>query len=444
MYKKVFTALILTMIIVIAGCDYSYKPYGSEVQCDPPAQKMTDINGNTVCVIPSADTKPAEIITPKEDTSKETEPSKEAQTPSTEDTKETSTETKPAEESKESAVKADQSDISGLPKKTVKEGDLVSFPNLKAVDPDGDPITYTFSAPLDAKGEWQTKKGDAGSYIVTITASDGTNKVSQKVAIVVEAANSAPVITLKDEVRIKEGQTIKIVPEVKDPDGDKVTITYSGWMTTDTYQTKFTDAGTHEVTVTASDGTLKSSKTIKVIVEDVNRAPVISQVSPITVNEGELAKIDVKVSDPDSDKLTIKYSDPFNENGEWQTKKGDAGKYSIDITATDGKLYDIESVLVTVKSVNKAPVISGVSDMTVKEGETVTLSPTVTDPEGDEVKVTYSGWMTSNTKKLGYDDQGEHKVTITATDGINTVTKTVTITVEDVNRPPEFNQDWFN
>ena len=85
-------------------------------------------------------------------------------------------------ELKEPPVEEETSD---LPVKVVTEGDLVSFPNLKATDPDGDPIKYTFSKPLNDKGEWQTKVGDKGEYVVTITASDGTNSVDQKIKIVV-------------------------------------------------------------------------------------------------------------------------------------------------------------------------------------------------------------------------------------------------------------------
>src|SRR3989344_6604417 len=42
------------------------------------------------------------------------------------------------------------------PVKEYTEGDLVGFPNLKATDPDGDKITYTFTEPLDGEGKWQT------------------------------------------------------------------------------------------------------------------------------------------------------------------------------------------------------------------------------------------------------------------------------------------------
>ena len=99
---------------------------------------------------------------------------------------------------------APKTDLKDVPKKEVVEGDLVNFPNLKATDPDGDPITYTFTAPFDEHGKWQTKAGDAGDHLVSITATDGTNTVSQQVLIVVRAKNRAPEIKMESTIEIDE------------------------------------------------------------------------------------------------------------------------------------------------------------------------------------------------------------------------------------------------
>ena len=66
---------------------------------------------------------------------------------------------------------------------TVKEGDFVTL-KPQVTDPDNDKITYTFSPPLDKKGEWQTTFGDEGEYTVTITADDGTSTTQEEVKIV--------------------------------------------------------------------------------------------------------------------------------------------------------------------------------------------------------------------------------------------------------------------
>jgi hypothetical protein len=333
----------------------------------------------------------------------------------------------------------------GLPRKNVVEGDLVSFPNLQAVDPDGDPITYTFTPPLDAAGKWQTKVGDAGEYRVTITASDGKNSVSQVVIIHVDPKNKPPVIRLAaKEINVKEGEQVTLNIQASDPDGDKVTLSFDGWMTSASRGTDYDDAGSHEVTIAASDGTVTTLETVRVVVENVNRAPVISPISDIIIKEGDKITVNPTASDPDGDRVTFLYGSPLAADGTWQTSKQDVGKYRVNVTATDGSLSAQTSFLLVVESLNNPPVIQIADLITVDEGQTVMLQPAITDPEGDELTISYGGWMSGPTHTTTYEDSGSHLVTITVSDGINTVKKDVTVMVRDVNRPPVFGSGAFN
>lgn len=318
--------------------------------------------------------------------------------------------------------------------KKFTEGDLVKL-GLSATDPDGDPLTYTFTQPLDTKGEWQTKSGDAGEYPVTVTVSDGKSKVSQNILIIVEAANKAPVISLAD-VKAKEGEIATLMPTVTDPDGDEVTVSYSGWMTSNKYKTTYDDAGTHEVTVTASDGTKTTTKKINVVVENVDRAPILKSFDDVAVVEGGLVSLAPSYADPDGDDITVSYSEKVDAKGEWQTKAGDAGEYTVTVTVSDGKLSDSEKVRIIVQSLNKPPVLTHIADITVNEGEKVSFKPVASDPEGDEVTITYSGWMTSSSYTTTYKDAGTYTVTIKASDGKAETSQDVKVTVIDFNRPP--------
>ncbi|RMD58439.1 hypothetical protein D6825_00880 [Candidatus Woesearchaeota archaeon] len=331
-----------------------------------------------------------------------------------------------------------------LPKKKVVEGDLVSFPNLKATDPDGDPITYTFTSPLDDEGKWQTEVGDAGEYVVTITASDGFNTVSQDVLLIVDPKNKPPIIGLEGPVVVREGETLRLDPKVSDPDGDEVSVTYSGYLTSPIKELSFDDAGEYKVLIVADDGESQSNKTVVIKVENVNRPPVIEELSPVNVKENERVLITPKASDPDGDEVRFIFDEPLDENGAWTTKVGDAGEYELTVTATDGDLSSKQTVSVVVEALNRPPVIELESPIEVNEGETVTLSPSISDPEGDDIKVTYSGWMTSKTKETGYDDAGNHKVVITAEDSQgNQASLEVIVSVKDVNRPPVFGAGSF-
>ncbi|MBI4146004.1 hypothetical protein HY489_01560 [Candidatus Woesearchaeota archaeon] len=361
----------------------------------------------------------------------------EAENQTTTETPENETIEAPAEEPKASAK--------DLPRKEVTEGETVSFPNLKAVDPDGDPISYTFTTPLNEKGFWKTAEGDAGEYVVTITASDGTNTVAQQVLVVVNPRNKAPTIELAEPIEVNEGETITIEPNITDADGDNVNLSYTGWMTGPTKEASYDDSGLHKVVLTASDGTAITTKEVIVAVKNVNRPPQVFELDEIKVKEGQRVIVKPAAKDPDGDTVKYTFDEPLNANGTWTPELGDAGEYDLTFTATDGQEGISGTVHVVVEAVNRAPTIDLASPIEIEEGETVTLTPTVSDPEGDEVRISYTGWMSSETRLTTYEDAGNHKVTITARDSSGNEAKLdVIVSVKDNNRAPIFGAGSFN
>jgi hypothetical protein len=319
----------------------------------------------------------------------------------------------------------------------VIEGELVKL-SPKASDPEGDKLTFSYSKPLNDKGEWQTKVGDAGFYKTTVIASDGENEASKEITILVKSKNKAPVLQKINDIIVNEGEIVSIVPIASDSDGDVVRLSYSGWMTKSSYTTNYNDQGDHIVTVKASDGKASVSQDVKITVKNVNRAPVLEKISDIVTKEDDVVIVNVKASDPDNDKLTIIYEDPLNSEGTWVTEMGDAGIYNTKIIVSDGVSEVSQEFKIVVEKLNRAPKIEKINDITVNEGDTITLAPVVTDLDGDPVTVTYSGWMTSNTYKTNYNDQGDHIVTVTASDGTDETSQDVKIIVKNVNRPPVF------
>lgn len=145
----------------------------------------------------------------------------------------------------------------------------------------------------------------------------------------------------------------------------------------------------------------------------------------------------ISTSDEDEDELQLSFSKPFNEEGIWQTERGDAGLYDVKITLSDGDSKVSQEITIRVLPLNYPPVINNFKDFTVKENETIELTPEITDKdEDDELEISYSGWMTESTYTTTFDDSGKHFVTLTVSDGIDTVTEQIEITVEDTNRDP--------
>jgi len=237
---------------------------------------------------------------------------------------------------------------------TVNENELVKL-NVKANDADNDEIKYTFTLPLNNMGEWKTRYGDEGEYMVTLTATDGVHTTTKKVKIVVNRVNVPPVIGLLKDLMVKEGKTVTVKPEVSDPNGDAVTVTLSEPLKTGTFVTDHTSAGEYNVKVVASDGELQAEKTFLLVVEDVNVLPELQGLDDVTVNEGEVITLAPTVVDLDGDDVTVTISEPVGDDGVWETGYTDHGEYVVTFTAYDGKDTVTQNVKVIVQDVNKAP-----------------------------------------------------------------------------------------
>ncbi len=156
--------------------------------------------------------------------------------------------------------------------------------------------------------------------------------------------------------------------------------------------------------------------------------------------EGDLMNLAPQAVDPDGDMVDYEFSEPFNNEGFWQTNIGDKGKYLVTVTASDGELSTTENVLVIIEKANVAPKIECPEEINVKEGDEVFLDCNIFDEEGDNVVVQYSGWMNSASKITDFGDAGEHSVVIVASDNKNKATVTIIVNVDNVNRAPELDR----
>ncbi len=236
--------------------------------------------------------------------------------------------------------------------------------------------------------------------------------------------NRAPLLDSIADVVVNEGVTITLHPTATDPDGDELTYAYTGWssfanhsipfdnsvmrsvdsdfngdrlsfsyngfLTAVCYTTTHDDVGTHTITVTVSDGSLTDSQDIMVTVIDTTRGVVETSDSIEAKNSNQIVSYGSRPNLKD-----------FNASG---------------------------------RHTNRPPMLDTIADITVNEGDTITLHPTATDLDGDSLIFTYSGWMRSSVYKTTLDDSGVHLTTVTVSDGTLTDSQDVTITVGNVNR----------
>lgn len=192
-----------------------------------------------------------------------------------------------------------------IPDITVNENEIVTI-TPHATDLDGDAVTYSFTAPLNAQGRWQTGYTDSGLYTVTATATDATSlSAAQQVRINVKNVNRPPVLNLVPDITASEGDLVTIAPIATDPDNDPITFYFSSPLdTSGKWLTGYDDSGAHIVAVRASDGIDTITQNVNVIVNNTNRAPEASlTVSKYTASPNETLNITLSGSDADSDAM---------------------------------------------------------------------------------------------------------------------------------------------
>ncbi len=246
---------------------------------------------------------------------------------------------------------------------------------------------------------------------------------------------------------VEETELVSLKTTATDPDADKITYAYSSPLNDKgEWQTNYGDAGEYTVTVTVSDGVLSASKDVLIIVNKKEEAPVIDNFSPLetelTTNENTKLEFSASASDVNKDEL--KYSWKLDGSEISTTKKAeyditydDAGKHTLKLGVTDGVTVVEKEWKITVNNVNRKPVLEAIPAINIKETETVTIEPKASDPDGDSLSYTISYpvgddgvWQTT------YDDAGSYNIIVTASDGVDSDTEEVKITVENVNRPP--------
>lgn len=166
----------------------------------------------------------------------------------------------------------------------------------------------------------------------------------------------------------------------------------------------------------------------------------------LIVKETDLISLRPKASDPDKDKLIFSYTTPLDKEGKWQTAYGNAGEYTITITASDGQLSTTKEVLIIVNKKEEAPVIDEAipkeETLEAKENSKIEFSIKASDLNKDPLKYSWkldgkeASTEKSYTYNIGYEDAGQHTIKVLVSDGTKETSKIWAVKVENVNRKP--------
>jgi Putative Ig domain. len=342
--------------------------------------------------------------------------------------------------------------------------------SISATDLDNDILSYSVTGKPEGSVfnaqthelSWRPGYDDAGTYNVTFVVSDSDLFDSQTMTITVNNVNRAPVLTNIGNKNVDENTTLSFTISADDPDSNSLTYSATGVPGTanfdpDTREFTWTpdygESGIYSVTFIVSDGNLSDSETVVISVGLVNRAPELGSIGDKAINEGSALNFTISAIDPDEDALAYSTSvlpdgANFDENSHvfsWIPDYEQSGIYTITFSVNDGDLSDSETISIDVLNTNRAPVLSEIGNMNVAEGEKLSFTINGSDPDQDSLSYSASGvpdgadfnpLSRSFVWTPGYEDSGSYEVTFTVSDGGLSDSETIIISVGSVNRPP--------
>ncbi|MCC6797346.1 MAG: tandem-95 repeat protein [Candidatus Hydrogenedentes bacterium] len=382
--------------------------------------------------------------------------------------------------------------ITAIPSSTALAGNTLTL-NVTSSDPNGTipvltaqnlPAGATFTPTGGGNGvfNWPTTASNVGNHSnITILATDSaTPSLTYKAMFNVNVMSngSAPVLDPIGAKAALEDTQLQFTVTANDPDGPPPALSVidlplgASFINNGNGTGTFTwtpAVGDHEdspyaVTFVATDATTSDSETIQITVTSPNSPPHLETIGPKSGTEGQLLAFSMHAHDHDGQIPTISatgvpngatFTDLGGGDGSfsWTPPVGASANspYSVTFTAFDGSLTHSETVSITINpAANSAPVVAAFGPFTIAEGQVWSANVSANDPNGtiptlsaptlpSGASFTNNGDGTGTISWTpGFDASATspHAITISATDGQLSDSKSSTITVTDVNRAP--------
>lgn len=348
------------------------------------------------------------------------------------------------------------SSVTAAPQTVARGGDIAL--NVSATDPNGDDLSYQWSAPMGWSLDDDTlqqptltapdEPGKTASIEVVVTDAEGLEATGS--VVVGTLPNQKPVISSvsADSSSLSRGGKTDVTVSADDPNGD--TLSY-GWSV-DNGDWSYTENG-DTMTLTAPDKPDSAAKVTVTVSDDVggeatgstvvrtvpNERPAINSLyaKDNPVARGGSTDVVVQADDPNGDSLNYSWS---IDNGDWSMAENGAtleltapdkpsSSVRVTVTVTDDLGKSREGTVQVGTVGNDAPRFTSsppTTDPTAGRGKGYTYQANVTDP--DDSSFTWS-LSTQPSSSASVDSSG--KVTWTPERGAGGTTYTLTLTVSD-------------
>ncbi len=353
------------------------------------------------------------------------------------------------------------------------------FYSVKAVDPEGSPVTYDLLTAPDGMTiksatrpgttdkatilEWTPKKNQKGPNEVKIKARDPQNaEAVQSFTVNVDELNLSPVFTTVPPSYAKTAQKYVYDCDAYDPEKQPLVFNFSGVVPngmTINHQSCLiewtpgtADIKQHEIKITAVDPSGASTEqTYTLDVYDGSAAlQLISPAGDYTVAAGQTLQLPFQSNFANA----LFSGEPLPENSELNQQffkfipnNDQVGTHTIafEAKAADQNVSNIVTIHVT--KTNTAPVIDSIPLQTVNEGEELSVLVTATDAEEDPLVFTApalsleNAYFNENTHEFhftpSFDQAGEYNIVIQVSDGTANPQATFHVTVKDAPPPAQ-------
>ncbi len=367
---------------------------------------------------------------------------------------------------------------------SVEKNTLYTLDGTSSIDPDGDVLTYLWTAPIGialssnsvARPTFTTPAiTTVTNFTFTLTVSDGKlSSLSDQVVITLKQSNQAPEAKAGIDQSIDEGSLVALDGSASsDPDGDPLVYTWvapSGITLNSTSAAKPTFTApevmtnqTYTFSLIVNDGTVSSiADQVVITVRQVNKAPVANAGTDNTAIEGSIVTLNGSSSYDLDNNNTISYlwSAPVGiilSSTTIINPKFTAPNLLTDqdfvfsLIVNDGIVNSIaDQVTIIVKHNNGSPVANAGTNQTVNEGVLVTLDGSAsTDPDNNALTYKWSAPaeinLSSTTAAKPTFTAPEvmtdrtYTFSLTVNDGIANSTADVIITVKQINKVPMAN-----
>ena len=266
-------------------------------------------------------------------------------------------------------------------------------------------------------------------------------------------------------VTISDPENQEVTYSISGEGSDKFTIDEAGNITL-AESFDFETKASYTLTVIATDGELSSETEVLINVGDINEAPSLSSALSSTSFSEDSALGTIiatsSVADPESNTITYSLtgtgSEYFSvdENGNVTLKDTldfeTYTNYEITLVASDGELTSSSVITFDISDVDEAPSLSSTLksesfEESIAVGTALATISSV-DPESQTITYSLSGTGSENfeidsegniTSKVTFDYETATSYTfnVTASDGTNSTTSPLTITLSDVNESPD-------